>query len=151
MGLKRRVQKSGYEVKTKPQRTSVDAFLKSVEDGRRRRDGEIMLAMMKDITGKEPIMWGSSIVGFGQYTYTNRSGHVDVWPRTGFSPRKQALTVYLMPGFGQQGDLLSKLGRHKKSVSCLYLPSLDDVDLDVLRAMVERSLVQMARTYPDGA
>lgn len=102
---------------------------------------------MKDVTGEPPVMWGDSIVGFGTYHYTYASGREGDWPRTGFSPRKQSMTVYCMPGFQHQRDLLARLGPHKTSVSCLYLRNLDDVDLDVLRAIVARSLQQMEATY----
>ena len=103
---------------------------------------------MEDITGEQAVMWGPSIVGFGLYHYKYASGREGDFMRCGFSPRKQDLTVYIMSGFKEYGDLLSKLGKHKTSVSCLYLKKLADVDLAVLREMIERSVAYMDKTYP---
>jgi len=105
--------------------------------------------MMAKITGKPPVMWGPSIVGYGTYSYKYASGREGDWPRAGFSPRKGAITVYCMPGFTKKKDLLAKLGPHKTSVSCLYIKRLDDVDLDVLAEIVKRDLAQMATLYPE--
>ena len=92
-------------------------------------------------------MWGSSIIGFGTYHYKGASGREGDWMRTGFSPRKQSLTIYCMPGFSKQSDLLKRLGPHKTSVSCLYIRNLDDVDLGVLSSIVKRSMQQMTQLY----
>ena len=148
MGLKSR-RSSSNQLKTQPSSASVDEFLAGVANEQRARDSRIVLDMMKDITGYEPTLWGDSIVGFGRYEYHYNSGRSGAWPRTGFSPRKQALTVYCMPGFEHLGRLLKKLGRHTSSVSCLYLPALDDVDLDVLRSIIRQSFEEMAERYPE--
>jgi hypothetical protein len=92
-------------------------------------------------------MWGSTIVGFGQYEYTYASGHSGSWARVGFSPRKTSLSVYLMPGFDAQGDLLKQLGKHKLGKSCLYINKLADVDMAVLRQLVQRALDEMKAKY----
>ena len=118
---------------------SVGDFLTSVESKRRREDGFTLLEMMKDITGLEPEMWGSSIIGFGSYHYKYESGREGEIFLTGFSPRKQSLSLYIMDGFDGRDDLLTKLGKHRKSTSCLYINKLADVNIDVLRELVQRS------------
>lgn len=128
------------EIKTKVNDASVEAFLASVENGKRREDSFTVLELMKNITKEEPKMWGTSIVGFGSYHYTYASGQEGDWPVAGFSPRKQALTVYLMTGFERDEDLMAKLGKYKTGVSCLYIKKLEDVDMNVLAELIKRSL-----------
>jgi hypothetical protein len=130
------------ELKTKRTAQSVDAFLRGLKDEQRQKDCRTVAALMKRVTGKKPEMWGPSIVGFGSYHYKGASGREGDWFLTGFSPRKQNLTLYLISGFKGAEGLLKKLGKHSKSGgSCLYLKSLADVDLVVLRQLVERSVV----------
>lgn len=136
------------ELKTKPSRQSVSAFLKSVDNEQRRKDSQELLKMMKQVTGKAPKMWGDSIVGFGTYHYKYKTGREGDWMVTGFSPRKQNLTVYIMPGFSKYQALLKKLGKFKTSVSCLYLNKLDDVDRKVLKQLVTRAYQDMQKIYP---
>ena len=124
------------------------AFIATLADERRRKESQALLALMSDVSGEPAVMWGDSIVGFGSYHFIYASGRSGDWPRAGFSPRKGAMTVYCMPGFENQRDLLARLGPHKTSVSCLYIKRLDDVDMGVLRKIIERCLAQMARTYP---
>lgn len=131
------------EPKTKRTDASVAAFLEAVEDPRRREDARAVLALMKRITGEEPKMWGASIIGFGSYTYTYASGQTGDWPIAGFSPRKQALTLYVMPGFEKDADILKRLGKHKTGKSCLYLNRLADVDAGVLEELLRRSVERM--------
>ncbi len=131
------------ELKTKKTGASVEAFLDGVADPRRREDARVVLELMKRITGEEPKMWGPSIVGFGSYTYTYASGQTGDWPIAGFSPRKQALSLYLMPGFEKDADLMKRLGKHKTGKSCLYLNRLADVDASVLEELVRRSVERM--------
>ncbi len=133
------------ELKTKKNRASVSAFLKSVDDERRRKDAQEVLAMMRAVTGERPVMWGSSIVGFGQYRYAYASGREGDWMLTGFSPRKQALTIYIMAGLKRYPDLMKKLGKYKTGSSCLYLKRLDDVDRKVLRALIAESVRDLKR------
>lgn len=136
------------EVKTKPNRKSVQKFLGSVENERRRNDALTLLPLFEEVTGKKPVMWGDSIVGFGSYHYSQKNGQEADWPITGFSPRKQNMTVYIMPGFDEYQDLLSKLGKHKTSVSCIYINKLADVDLSVLKEIIRQSVDEMRRRYP---
>ena len=121
-----------YEPKTKPSDDSVAAFLGAVEPAEKRADAEALCALMQNATGEPPKMWGKSIVGFGSYHYRYPSGQEADWLATGFSPRKQNLTVYIMPGFSDYETLLKRLGPHSTGKSCLYLKRLSDVDLDVL-------------------
>lgn len=92
-------------------------------------------------------MWSTSIVGFGTYHYKYESGREGDWPVTGFSPRKQSLTIYVMPGFSRYGSLMRKLGKYKTGKSCLYLKNLDDVDQQVLRELLIRSVADMKKLY----
>ena len=137
------------ELKTKQNDASVEAFLGAVDNDRRREDSFTVLELMKRITGLEPRMWGSAIVGFGTYRYRYASGRSGEWPRIGFSPRKQSLTVYVMPGFSSYDELLSRLGKHRTGKSCLYVNKLADVDLDVLEELIRSSLDAMREMYPE--
>lgn len=130
------------ELKTQPTDESVDDFLAQQPDTRR-ADCEALAAMMQKVTGESPRMWGNSIVGFGRYAYTNSTRKTFEWPLVGFSPRKNDLTLYITPGFGGFAELMAKLGKHKTGKSCLYLKRLDEVDADVLRALIEGSVAAM--------
>jgi hypothetical protein len=131
------------EPKTTRTDASVPAFLDAVADPRRRGDALALCELMTAATGAEPAMWGTGIVGFGGYTYRYRSGHEGVWPAVGFSPRKQALALYLSQGFAGYAELLGRLGPHSTSKSCLYVKRLSDVDIDVLRRLVRDSYTHM--------
>ena len=126
---------------------NVEEFLNSVSNTKRREDSIYILAMMKRITGEQPRMWGTSIVGFGQYTYQRADKSKHQWMVTGFSPRKQSLTIYIMPGFSAYPDLMAKLGKYKNSVSCLYITRLENVDLKVLEELIKRSVKDMLARY----
>ena len=132
------------ELKTKKTDASVDAFIEKVTDDRTRRDCRAVIDMMREITGEPPKMWGASIVGFGSYHYKYASGREGDWMLTGFSPRKQNLTLYIMAGFAEHEALLAKLGKHKTGKSCLYVKTLDDVHLPTLRKLIEKSVKHMA-------
>lgn len=127
-------------IKTRVNNASVEDFIASVANEQKREDSLTLLAMFKEITGEVPKMWGSSIIGFGSYHYkSERSRQEGNWPLAAFSPRKQSLTLYIMPGFYDYQDLLKNLGKHKTSVGCLYINKLADVDLVVLKKIIERS------------
>jgi hypothetical protein len=136
------------EPKTTRNDASVEKFLNGIKDPERRRDSFTVLALMKRATRSEPRMWGSSIVGFGNYHYTYASGREGDWMLSGFSPRKQSLVVYVMSGLDRHDRLLKKLGKHKTGKSCLSINKLEDIDTSVLKALVEESvaLVQRKRT-----
>jgi hypothetical protein len=124
------------EPKTKRNNMSVTAFLESVPDPRRRADAEAVCALIAEVTGAPPQMWGTSIVGFGTYHYRYATGREGDWPPVGLSPRKQSLTIYLSAGFDSVADQLARLGPHTTGKSCLYVKRLADVDQQVLRDLV---------------
>jgi hypothetical protein len=138
------------ELKTKKSIASPTDFIASVMDDERREDATKMLKIMKEVTGERPVMWGSSIIGFGSYHYkSDRSSQEGDWPLTGFSPRKQNLTIYIMPGFKDYGPLLKKLGKHTVSGgSCIYIKHLSDVHLPTLKTIIKKSFVEMKKRYP---
>ena len=138
------------DLKTKPHDGNVEAFLNGVEHDKRREDSFVVLEMMKRITGEAPKMWGPSIVGFGDYHYKYESGREGDMFLTGFSPRKQSLTLYIMSGFHHYDELLQRLGKHKTGKSCLYINKLEDVDLNVLKEMVRESVKMMKERYSEG-
>lgn len=137
-------------LKTQRNSTSVKAFIDGVADEKKRRDARLVSAMMEDVTGEKPAMWGSSIVGFGSYHYKYASGQEGDWPLASFSPRKDSLTLYLLPGFEGDSDLLAKLGKHKTGVSCLYIKSLDDVHMPTLKTLVRHSLKRLKNVVAEG-
>ena len=137
------------ELKTRRNKGDVKAFLNSVTDDRKRQEGFAILEMMKQVTGLEPEMWGDSIVGFGSYHYRYASGREGDWFLTGFSPRAQNLTLYIMAGFDDYDALLKQLGRHSTGKSCLYIKKLEDVDLEVLKELVRKSVAHMSQSNPD--
>ena len=132
-------------VKTTRHDGDVRAYLESVASKQRRKDALTMLELMREITGEKAEMWGESIVGFGSYRYRYASGRQGDWFLTGFAPRKQALTLYIMPGFERYEALLAKLGKHKIGKSCLYISKLADVDRNVLKEIIAASVEQMRR------
>lgn len=134
------------ELKTKKNEASVATFLANVEPVRKREDAQQICALMQEATGAEPKMWGDTIIGFGDYTYQYESGRTGEWMLVGFSPRKQNLTLYIMPGFEHYEDLLARLGKHKTGKSCLYINKLADVDLTVLQELITQSVEHMKRT-----
>ncbi len=133
------------ELKTKVNDASVEGFLNSIKDEQTRADCFEILKLMKQVTKEEPKMWGASIVGFDSYHYKSASGREGDWMLTGFSPRKQNLTLYLMSGFDAHADLLKKLGKHKTSVGCLYIKKLEDVDKKVLKELVVETVKTMKK------
>ncbi len=136
------------EPKTQATTASVRKFLESIEPAQKQEDAFRLLELFEKITGEKAVLWGPSIVGFGSFHYkSERSRQEGDWPLTGFSPRKANLTVYIMPGFKGQEDLLAKLGKHKTSVSCLYLNKLADVDLKILEELISESLKEMKKRH----
>lgn len=132
------------ENKTQPTDASVTAFLDAVENETRRSDARRVLELMREVTGEEPRMWGPGIVGFGDYHYRYDSGREGDWFLTGFSPRKANLVLYIMSGFPRHAELMERLGKHRTGKSCLYVNRLDDLDLDVLRELIRRSVEHVA-------
>jgi hypothetical protein len=137
------------EIKTKKNDGDVKAFLQSVTDEEKRKDSLVILELMKKITKQEPKMWGGSIVGFGSFHYkSEKSKREGDWFMTGFSPRKQNLTIYIIPGFAKYGDILKKLGKYKTSSgSCLLINKLANVDLAVLKELITIAYKDMKEKY----
>ena len=133
--------------KTKQTGASVTDFVNSIDNPQMRADAKKVASMMRRATGKRAKMWGSSIVGYGTYHYKYDSGREGDFMVTGYSPRKQALTVYIMPGFGKFAPLMKKLGKYKTGKSCLYIKRLSDVDEQVLEKLIEGSVTEMRRKY----
>lgn len=134
------------ELKTKQNEGDVEEFINGVVDERKRQDSFKILALMKEVTQSEPKMWGDSIIGFGSYHYKYASGREGDWFVAGFSPRKQNLTLYIMSGFDDYDELLGKLGKHSTGKSCLYIKRLNDIDMEVLRELVSKSVEHMEQT-----
>ncbi len=140
------------EIKTKTTQMPVADFIAAVADPRRRADAAVIDTLHRRVTGQDPQMWGPSIIGYGRYTYTYVSGHSGTMCRAGFSPRKAAMTIYLVGQYsGQQAEadaLFARLGKHKTGKSCLYINTLTDVDMDILEQLVALSWNSMNETYP---
>jgi hypothetical protein len=135
------------EPKTQRNDNSVEDFLNGIADERKRRDAFAIAALMQKATKAKPQMWGSSIVGFGTYRLKYASGREADWPLVAFSPRKQNLTLYISSGFEGRSALLKKLGKHSTGKACLYIKSLDDVDVPTLREMIRRSVAHTRKTH----
>jgi hypothetical protein len=137
------------ELKTKKNKTSVTQFIKTVDDTVKRKDCNELLKIFKETTGEKPAMWGASIVGFGSYYYkSERSSQKGNWFLTGFSPRKQNISIYIMAGFVEYKDLLKKLGKFKVSGgSCLYVKKLSDIDVSILKKLIKESVKEMKKRY----
>ena len=133
--------------KTTQNASPVEDFINAVDNEQKRRDSWDMIALMKKITGAEPRMWGSSLVGFGSYHYKYESGREGDSFLTGFSPRKTAFTVYIMPGFSECADLMAQLGSYKTGKSCLYVKNLDVVDRGILEQIINKSVEDMRERY----
>lgn len=134
-------------LKTLVNDANVEDFINSIDNETRRADGFALLKLYGEITNEKPRMWGTSIVGYGQYHYkSERSSQEGDWPLMAFSPRKQNLTLYFTPGFDKYGDLLSKLGKHKTSVGCLYINKLSDVDHEALKKLLAREFEDAKKT-----
>ena len=129
--------------KTQPTDASVDEFIEAVEHPVRKANTYVVLDMMRRISSEEPVMWGDSLIGFGKYQYKYASGRAGEFFILGLSPRKQNLTLYIMPGYQDYSDYLNRLGKHKTGRCCLYINKLDDIDLSVLEALLTRGWLDM--------
>jgi hypothetical protein len=128
-------------IKTKPTAVNVEDFINTITDEQKRKDSFVLLEMMKKATGEDPILWSSSVIGFGIKRYKSPTTGREVdWLRIGFSPRKANLSLYLMVNIKEQATTLKKLGKHKAGVGCLYINKLEEIDLKVLKGMIDASL-----------
>ena len=133
--------------KTIPNTQSVENFLSGIQDDQKRRDCKALQHLMEDITKEDPVMWGNSIVGFGTYHYKYDSGREGDMLMTGFSPRAQNISIYIISGFKRYDALMKSLGKHKTGKSCLYIKKLSDVDIDVLKELITASYKHMKSKY----
>ena len=133
--------------KTQPTKVKPKTFISALDHPKRKEDGLVLLEFFNQVTGLKPVMWGPSIIGYGRYHYKYESGREGEFLMTGFSPRKTALTVYIMPGYQDMSDELSRLGKHKTGRSCLYINKLEDIDMDVLQEIVLNGLEYMRDNY----
>jgi hypothetical protein len=131
------------ENKTKPTSGSVQGFLEGIENPVKRNDSMALVQLMSEITGADPVMWGDAIVGFGDYRYKYASGREGDWFQVGFSPRKQNLSIYVMGYLEQYPDILKDLGKYKHGKGCLYVKRLEDIDMEVLRSLIETSIQRL--------
>ena len=131
------------ENKTKPTAKSVPEFLEKIEDPGRKADCIALTRMMERLTNSEPSMWGDSIVGFGTYRYKYPSGREGEWFQTGFSPRKQNLTIYVMGYLEFYNEILANLGKFKHGKGCLYIKRLEDIDMKVLEELIKTSVKRL--------
>ncbi|MCC2615339.1 DUF1801 domain-containing protein [Aestuariibacter halophilus] len=135
--------------KTQPTQASVDEFISALEHPRRARDAAQLLALFREVCATQGVMWGPAIIGFGEYTYPLANGKQERFFRTGFSPRKQNLSVYIGAGIQRRPDLAERLGKYKHKNSCVYINTLADVDLDVLKGLIVADIQEMAERYPE--
>ncbi|QDU38689.1 hypothetical protein Mal4_30190 [Maioricimonas rarisocia] len=137
------------EPKTQKTTASVEAFLRSIDDEQRRKDCRAVVKLMRQVTGEKPAMWRDAIIGFGSYHYRYASGREGDWMLIGVSPRKQALSIYLMCEVEAAQKLLNRLGKYKMGKSCLYVKKLEDIDLEVLEELIRHSIAETRRMYPE--
>ncbi len=130
-------------VKTQKNRASVAEFIAAVEDDAKRADTKAIDKLLREVTGEKPAMWGAAIIGYGTYKNANTLGEAD-WPKIGFSPRKGATVLYIVPSLLASDPLMKKLGKYKSGKSCLYIQKLADVDQQVLRKLATRSWQHMS-------
>jgi|SRR5436305_10250923 len=133
------------EAKTKPTKESVKKFISGVTDPQTRADCAAIAKLMEEATGSKPVMWGTSIVGFGTKKITYAGGREADWPLIAFSPRKQNLTLYVMSGKDSNADLMTKLGKHSVGGGCLYIKRLSDVDLPTLNKLIKAAVKQKTK------
>jgi hypothetical protein len=131
------------ELKTQPTSASVPDFIAAIDNAQRRADSETLITLMQEATGADPILWGPSIVGFGTHRYKYETGREGDWFELGFSPRKTNFSLHLMGGLSRHTEILARLGKHKTSVACLYINRLSDIDLTVLKELLQESVVAL--------
>lgn len=135
-------------MKTVPNDNSVLGFIEAVPHKGRQSDARELLTFLEDVSGEQPKMWGPSIIGFGSYHYVYDSGREGVMMLTGFSPRKQHMVIYMMNGCEKYRARLKTMGPHKTGKSCLYLKSLQDIDMEILKAIILDSIMSVKKKYP---
>ncbi|MCM3720290.1 DUF1801 domain-containing protein [Fictibacillus phosphorivorans] len=137
-----------YELKTKVNDNSVIEFIENVDSPKKREDAYKLLDIFSETTGFEAKMWGPSIIGFGSYHYRYDTGHEGDAPLVGFSPRKAKISLYLATGDPNREELLSNFGKHTTGAACVYINKLADIDVEVLKELIEQSVAFLQKTYP---
>lgn len=137
------------ENKTRPSDANVETYIAAISDEQKRDDCRSLASLLQQITGEPPILWGDSIIGFGQYHYEYDSGHQGDAPLIGFSPRKREFAIYIMSGFEPLQSHLNKLGKHKTGKSCLYVKRLSDINLKALAELMTESLKLTRMHHPE--
>ena len=135
------------ELKSKKNKLSVTAYLNSIEPTSARKEAKLIAKTFKDVTGVKPKMWGASIVGYGEYTYSRSNGDVGEYMASGFSIRKSGPTIYIMPGYQDYSAILKDIGPHKLGKSCLYLKNLDGVDLKIISKLITRGIKDLKKSH----
>ncbi|RSK29727.1 DUF1801 domain-containing protein [Bhargavaea beijingensis] len=139
-----------YEQKTKPTDSSVIEFIEQIDHPRKKEDAYRLLDLFTETTGREAVMWGPAIIGFGKYHYKYATGHGGDAPLVGFSPRKAKISLYVTVGNAEREPLLCRLGKHTSGKSCVYVNKLEDIDQDVLKEIILSSIATLEKAYPDG-
>ena len=134
--------------KTTATQASVEEFLSSIEPDWKQDEARQIDQLFREVTGWEPRMWGPSMIGYGEYHYKYASGREGDFLATGFSPRKAQHSIYIMPGYGDYGSILDRIGKHSLGKSCFYVKTLKDIDLDVLKELIRAGLDDLAQKYP---
>ncbi|WP_226577187.1 DUF1801 domain-containing protein [Halobacillus litoralis] len=137
-----------YELKTKENDRDVLEFIESVEHPKKKEDAYRLLDIFTETTGYEAKMWGSSIIGFGSYHYKYKTGHEGDAPLVGFSPRKAKISLYFATGDEEREELLSQFGKHKAGKACVYINKVDDIDIEVLKSLIQQSIAFLQKRYP---
>lgn len=137
------------ELKTRPTDANVNDFVAHIDDAQKQADAHTLIQLMSEVSGEPALMWGANMIGFGSYRYPYASGHQGEFFALGFSPRKNNLTLYMMNGFENEAALMTQLGKHKTGKSCLYIRRLSDVNMPILRTLLEKSLIHLKTLYPD--
>lgn len=147
--LKRGSHVAKYEQKTKETEQSVVKFIETVDSLKKREDSIKLLQIFEETTGYKAKMWGPSIIGFGSYHYKYATGHEGDAPLAGFSPRKAKISLYFAPGESERDEILKRFGKHTKGKGCVYINKLDDIDVEVLKELIHKSITFLRNLYPE--
>jgi hypothetical protein len=138
-----------YEAKTKETDKSVVDFIESIDNEKKKKDAYRLLKIFEEATGFKPVIWGTSIIGFGKYHYKYKSGHEGEAPLAGFSPRKSKISLYLLYESEERDKLLENFGKHKKGKGCVYINKVDDIDIEVLKALIKLTVKTFQNLFSD--
>jgi hypothetical protein len=138
-----------YEAKTKETDKSVVDFIESIENEKKKKDAFKLLKIFEEATGFKPVIWGTSIIGFGKYHYKYKSGHEGEAPLAGFSPRKSKISLYLLYESEERDKLLENFGKHKKGKGCVYINKVEDIDTEVLKDLIKLTVDTFQNLFPD--